>query len=52
MSRILVIVALVLALIAAVLSFGWFGADPEAGDVLGILALSLVAYFASLLAPN
>lgn len=48
MNRILIIVALVLALIAALLGFDVFttSGDPH---VLGWLAASLAAYFGSLL---
>lgn len=49
MRLILLIVALVLALVAAALAFGWFGADPDGADILGVLGLSLAAYYGSLL---
>lgn len=52
MKMILLVAALALALLGAVLAFGWFGADPEGNDILGVLALSLASYFASLLAPR
>lgn len=52
MKIVLLVLALVLAIIAAILSFQWFGADPEILDILGVLSLSLAAYFGSLLVPR
>lgn len=50
MSRVLVIIALVLALIAALLGFDVFSTDGDP-HVLGWVAASLAAYFGSLLVP-
>lgn len=49
MKLILLVLSLVLALVAAALAFGWFGADPSGDDILGVLSLSIASYVASLL---
>lgn len=52
-ALLLLIVALVLALIGAILAFGWLtDSQPDGSDLFGVLFLSLSAYFASLLAPR
>lgn len=53
MKLALLVVALVLALLGAILAFGWFGdSDPSTPDLFGVAFLSLSAYFGSLLAPR
>lgn len=48
MSKVLLIVALVLALVAMALGFGWVSTDGDPHFV-GWLAAALAAYFGSLL---
>lgn len=54
MKLILLVVALVLAILGAVLAFGWFTStgETDSADLFGVLFLSLASYFGSLLAPN
>lgn len=40
----LIIAAVVLFLVAAALSFGWFGSHANPGDVLGVGMLGLAAF--------
>lgn len=52
MNTVLLIVALVLALIAAALGYGWFTTTGDDPHVLGWLSAALAAYFGSLLVPR
>lgn len=51
MKVILIVVAVVLALVAAFLGFGWFNSAAEVGDILGVISLSLAAFYGSHLVP-
>lgn len=51
MSKVLLVLALIAAVIGFVLAMGWFDANPDGNDLFAIVFASLGFYFGSLLAP-